>query len=58
MERLPSRAPFYRLAVGVGGSSTPAVVISGALLVRGGNIFITVGFDKKPVVIGVISASF
>ena len=30
MERLPSRAPFYRLAVGVGGSSAPAVVISGS----------------------------
>ena len=28
MERLPSRAQFYRLAVVVGGSSAPAVVIS------------------------------
>ena len=58
MERLPSRAPFYRLAVVVGGSSAPAVMISGALLARGGNILITVGFDKKPAVIRVICADF
>ena len=30
MERLPSRAPFYRLAIVVGGSSAPTVVISGS----------------------------
>jgi hypothetical protein len=31
MERLPSRTPFYRLAVVVGGSSAPAVVVSGSI---------------------------
>ena len=30
MEILPSKAPFYRLAVVVGGSSAPTVVISGS----------------------------
>ena len=58
MERLPSRAPFYRLAVTVGGSSAPAVVISGSTAGPWGDIHITVGFDKKPTVIGVINADF
>ena len=58
MERLPSRASFYRLTVMVGGSSAPAVVINASTTARGGNILITVGFDKKPAVIGVISADF
>ena len=30
MERLPSRAPFYRLAIAIGGSSVPTVVVSGS----------------------------